>query len=106
MFACMAGAPPQPAEERRKADRMDPHFTALAERYPPGLVALVRRALSPDPLARPQSLFEMQKALQALETSSLPLAPAAPAGTLSRLRTLARKLRSRHRGEAADTAQG
>ncbi|GGY52205.1 serine/threonine-protein kinase [Pseudoduganella albidiflava] len=112
MFACMAGAPPQPAEERRKGDGMEQHFAKLAERYPAPLIALVRRALALDPLARPQSLFEMQKALQALEAGqALPAPPAsptstAPAGTFARLRTLARRLRPRRGGEASDTVQG
>lgn len=112
MFACMAGAPPQPAEERRKGDGMEQHFAKLAERYPAPLIALVRRALALDPLARPQSLFEMQKALQALEpasasaASSASPAPPPPAGTFARLRTLARRLRTRRGGEAADTVQG
>ena len=43
---------------------MEGHFAKLDGQYSPELVALVRRALQLDPLARPQSLFEMQKVLQ------------------------------------------
>ncbi|WP_338765742.1 serine/threonine-protein kinase [Massilia sp. METH4] len=100
MFTCMAGAPPQPAEERRKQDRMAEHFTQLAGRYSPELVQLVRRALALDPSARPQSLFEMQKLLRA---PWVPVAPPRPAGRLARLRALARRLRP---GRPLDTLQG
>ncbi|MUI14741.1 protein kinase [Massilia dura] len=99
MFACMAGAPPQPAQERRNADRMDEHYGKLAERYSPELLQLVRWALTSDPLARPQSLFELQKALQT------PPAPPPPAGPFARLRTLARRLRPARGAEASDTLQ-
>ena len=105
MFACMAGSPPQPAEERRKADRMDAAFDGLAGAYSPALVQLVRWSLAMDPLARPQSLFAMQKALQAVEATACakPSAPAAPAGTFARLRMLAGRLRPGRRGTAPDT---
>jgi serine/threonine protein kinase len=79
IFACMVGSPPQPADQRRKEDKMAGHFAKLDGMYTPELVALVRRALLLDPLARPQSLFEMQKVLQ---TPVLP--PAAP-GALEKL---------------------
>jgi serine/threonine protein kinase len=65
MFACMAGAPPQPADQRRTADTMDRQFAQLDGAYTPGLVAMVKACLALDPLARPQSVFAVQKALQA-----------------------------------------
>jgi eukaryotic-like serine/threonine-protein kinase len=69
MFACMAGAPPPPADQRRVADTMgDPTFAQLARlegAYTPGLVAMVKACLALDPLARPQSVFAVQKVLQA-----------------------------------------
>ena len=80
MFACMVGSPPQPADQRRKDDRMAEHFAKLDGHYSPELVELVRRALAVDPLARPQSLFEIQKALQMPQ----PRPQAAP-GTLEKL---------------------
>jgi serine/threonine protein kinase len=91
MFACMAGAPPQPADQRRAADRMEEQFVRLEQHYAPELVRLVRWALALDPLARPQSLFEMQKTLQGLPPVHVSAPP--PAGRLERLRAMARRLR-------------
>ena len=65
MFACMAGAPPQPADQRRTADTMEQQVAQLDGAYTPGLVAMVKACLALDPLARPQSVFAVQKALQA-----------------------------------------
>jgi serine/threonine protein kinase len=93
MFACMAGTPPQPADQRRAADAMDdPAFAHLARldgAYTPGLVAMVKACLALDPLARPQSVFAVQKVLQAglnatpaaapHESVADPVADAAPA---------------------------
>ncbi|MFJ1469570.1 serine/threonine protein kinase [Massilia orientalis] len=77
MFACMAGAPPQPADQRRAADTMGAQIAMLDGAYTPGLVAMVKACLALDPLARPQSVFAVQKVLQA----GLPATPAAlPAG--------------------------
>jgi serine/threonine protein kinase len=103
MFACMVGSPPQPADQRRKEDKMDGHFAKLDGLYTPELVALVRRALQLDPLARPQSLFEMQKVLQT--PVALP-APAGNLGTLDRLGGHVRGLLGRFgRKNAAQTTQ-
>jgi serine/threonine protein kinase len=67
IYACMAGAPPQPADQRKAADQMDAQFAKLeaAREYSPELVAMVRSCLALDPLARPQSVFAVQKVLQA-----------------------------------------
>lgn len=102
MFACMAGAPPQPADQRRKDDRMEAHFARLDERYSPQLVRLVRWALQVDPLARPQSVFALQKALQESVSEPTPAMPPA-----SGLAGLARRLAARfgRRGAAPDTLQ-
>ncbi|MES2153198.1 MAG: serine/threonine-protein kinase, partial [Pseudomonadota bacterium] len=64
IFACMAGAPPQPADQRKLDEKMETHFGALSTSYSPELVKLVRWCLEIDPLARPQSLFALQKVLQ------------------------------------------
>jgi serine/threonine protein kinase len=64
MFACMAGAPPQPADQRKLDDKMEGHFEKLDGRYSPELIKLVRWCLDMDPLARPQSVFSLQKVLQ------------------------------------------
>ena len=66
LYACMAGAPPQPADGRRLDDKMDAHFRKLeaARDHSPALVALARSCLAMDPLARPQSVFAVQKVLK------------------------------------------
>ncbi|SFV02539.1 serine/threonine protein kinase [Pseudoduganella namucuonensis] len=102
MFACMVGSPPQPADQRRKEDKMAGHFAKLDGMYTPELVALVRRALEIDPLARPQSLFEMQKVLQT------PLAAPVEPGALEKLGGQFRGLLGRFgrkKGEAQTTLQ-
>ncbi|MDC8759284.1 serine/threonine protein kinase [Janthinobacterium fluminis] len=100
MFACMVGSPPQPADQRKREDKMEGHFARLDGAYSPELVQLVRACLMTEVLARPQSVFALQKALQAA-----PSAPAAPAGALgrwsARLRGLAGRLGGR--GGAGNT---
>ncbi|MDL2357905.1 MAG: serine/threonine-protein kinase [Pseudomonadota bacterium] len=76
MFACMAGAPPQPADLRRADDKMEPHYAALDGAYSPDLVRMVRSCLELDPLARPQSVFALQKVLQMTVPAALPAGPA------------------------------
>ncbi|GGE85032.1 serine/threonine protein kinase [Massilia psychrophila] len=80
MFACMAGAPPQPADLRRQDDKMAPHYAALDAAYSPDLVRMVRSCLELDPLARPQSVFALQKVLQ---MAMPPAAPGRPADKLT-----------------------
>lgn len=64
MFACMVGAPPQPADQRKTQDKMDEHFHKLEGLYSRELLQLLRWSLRLDPLERPQSVFAMQKALR------------------------------------------
>ena len=64
MFACMVGAPPQPADQRQADDRMDAHLSRLEAIYSPELIQVIRWSLMIDPLARPQSVFALQKALR------------------------------------------
>ena len=64
MFACMVGAPPQPADQRQTNDRMASHFAKLEAIYTPQLIEVIRWSLMIDPLARPQSVFALQKALR------------------------------------------
>jgi serine/threonine protein kinase len=75
MFACMAGAPAQAADQRKTEDKMGPHYDKLAASYSPELVAMVRSCLDMDALARPQSVFALQKVLQAAMPVAAPSAP-------------------------------
>ncbi len=64
MFACMVGAPPQPADQRKAHDKMDDHFRKLESIYSRELIQVIRWCLRIDPLERPQSVFALQKALR------------------------------------------
>jgi len=63
MFACMAGAPPQPSDQRKVNDKMERHYRKLDEAYSAELIEVVRWCLTLDPLERPPSVFALQKAL-------------------------------------------
>jgi serine/threonine protein kinase len=78
MFACMVGSPPQPADQRKSEDKMAGHFDKLAGAYSPELVELVRWCLQIDIMARPQSLFALQKVLL------VPITPVTVPGTLEK----------------------
>lgn len=85
IWACMTGAPPQPADQRRAeddADQMPARFAQLAAggAWSPALLVLVRSCLALDPLVRPQSVFEVQKGLQALPVPDPDARAAAQAG--------------------------
>jgi serine/threonine protein kinase len=81
MFACMSGVPPQPADARKADDKLASQFARLGEAYSPELVALVRWCLELDPLARPQSVFALQKVLQvAVPERARPVAAALSLG--------------------------
>jgi serine/threonine protein kinase len=64
MFACMVGAPPQPADQRKVNDKMEDHFRKLESIYSRELIQVIRWSLRVDPLERPQSVFALQKALR------------------------------------------
>jgi serine/threonine protein kinase len=96
MFACMSGAPPQPADQRRQEDKMERHFDKLGGAYSAELVAMVRACLAMDPLARPQSVFALQKVLQAAPAAA-ELA-AAPAGKPTGWRGLVGRISAFGRG--------
>ena len=78
LFSCMSGGPPQAADARRQEDKMGPRFDYLATIYSPELAGVVRACLSLDPMARPRSVFEVQKVLQTAPALPL-LEDAAPA---------------------------
>lgn len=81
MYACMAGATPQPADARKSEDKLLPQLDALELRYSKELVRMVRACLALDPLARPQSVFALQKVLR-----TAPAAPAEPDAEQGRAR--------------------
>lgn len=64
MFSSMIGAPPPPVEQRSKIDKVDSYLAKLEGLYSPELIKVVRWCLMLDPLARPPSVFTLQKALQ------------------------------------------
>jgi len=64
MFACMVGAPPQPADQRKTNDKMEEHLRKLEAVYSRELIEIIRWSLKIDPLERPQSVFALQKALR------------------------------------------
>ncbi|RZA22765.1 MAG: serine/threonine protein kinase, partial [Lysobacteraceae bacterium] len=68
MYACMTRTMPQPVEARKIDDKSEAQLAKLAGSYSPELVDMVRACLALDPLARPQSVFAMQKVLQAPPT--------------------------------------
>jgi len=68
MYACMTRTMPQPVEARKNEDRSEEQLAKLAGSYSPELVDMVRACLALDPLVRPQSVFAMQKVLQAAPT--------------------------------------
>lgn len=64
MFACMVGAPPQPADQRKVSDKMEGHLRKLEGIYSSELLDVIRWSLKLDSLERPQSVFALQKALR------------------------------------------
>lgn len=71
IFASMTGHAPQPADVRMLNDKMAARYRDMAGIYSDELIGLVEWCLRLDPLARPQSVFALQKALLEL-TSSVP----------------------------------
>lgn len=63
MFACMSGLAPQAADQRSKEDKYQSVQKMWAGRYSHSLLGLVDWCLKLDPLERPQSVRDVQKAL-------------------------------------------
>jgi eukaryotic-like serine/threonine-protein kinase len=83
VFACMSGAPPQPADQRLQHDKVDAGLQAAARLYSQQLIDLVQWCLKLNPLERPQSVFALQRALR--ESPPSPARPVPPQpGGLSR----------------------
>jgi hypothetical protein len=63
MYACFAGAAPQPANVRLEEDLVAPAGRAWAGKYAADLLEIADWCLRLDHLQRPQSVFALQKAL-------------------------------------------
>ncbi|MGA2550474.1 MAG: serine/threonine-protein kinase [Burkholderiaceae bacterium] len=63
IFAGMSGHAPQPADARLLNDKMSAKYRDMADSYSEELLGVVEWCLRLDPLARPQSVFALQKAL-------------------------------------------
>jgi serine/threonine protein kinase len=63
LYACLAGAAPQPAHERLKKDELVPARKRWAEQYSRVLLDIIDWCLRLDHLERPQSVLALQKAL-------------------------------------------
>ena len=63
MYACFAGAAPQPADARLKGDALVPASRAFAGKYAAELLDIADWCLELDHLQRPQSVLALQKAL-------------------------------------------
>lgn len=79
IFACMIGAPPPPADQRKTADKVDVYLSRLEGIYSPELIKAVSWCLMLDPLARPQSVFTLQRIL------STPMVEKQPPGLFKRI---------------------
>ena len=63
IYACMQGYPPHDAPQRIEKDRLSTAMTRLRGLYSDSLIEVVQWCMSTDPLARPQSVFALQKEL-------------------------------------------
>jgi len=63
MYACMQGYPPNEAPQRTPNDRMAVVLKRLQGVYSDNLIEIVQWCMALDPLARPQSVFALQKEL-------------------------------------------
>lgn len=63
LYACLAGKAPQAAEQRLKEDTLVPAARQWDGRYSRQLLDIIDWCMHLDPLARPQSVFALQRAL-------------------------------------------
>ncbi len=63
IYACMTGLPPSDVLQRQKKDRLPMALGRLRGIYSDNLLDVVRWCMAMDPLARPQSVFALHKAL-------------------------------------------
>jgi serine/threonine protein kinase len=76
MYACLAAAAPQPADARLLKDELVPATRRWAGKYSQQLLETIDQCMRLDPLARPQSVFALQRML----AQTHPSTPAAPDG--------------------------
>ena len=63
IYACMQGYPPNDAPQRIEKDRLGLSLSRLRNVYSDNLIEVTEWCMSLDPLARPQSVFALQKEL-------------------------------------------
>ncbi|MBL8437791.1 MAG: serine/threonine protein kinase [Zoogloeaceae bacterium] len=67
LYACLAGSAPPPASERQREDTYQPATKAFAKEHSSQLLETIDWCLQLDPLARPQSVYALQKAMARCE---------------------------------------
>lgn len=72
IYACVTGTHPQPANEREKEDQMVPARELATQPFSEDFFEIIDWCLRLDHLARPQTAFELQKALMK-DVKDLPL---------------------------------
>jgi serine/threonine protein kinase len=97
MYACIAGLPPQPADQRKEDEKLVSLHERFGDRYSPELLDLIHQCLNLDPVQRLQSVPQLQKLL--LE----PASPPAKRGTL--IDTVRRKWLALTRPPQRETTQ-
>jgi eukaryotic-like serine/threonine-protein kinase len=70
MYACMTGAPPQPADQRELDDRMPANIAKLRSHYSHPIVDVLDWCLKLNGMERPQSVFALQRALRNIVVQS------------------------------------
>lgn len=73
MYACLAGSAPIAADARLTNDKLIPAVKSWEGKYAPQMLAIIDSCLQLDHLARPQSVFTLQKAI--METTNLVIKP-------------------------------
>ena len=63
IYACMVGYPPNEAPQRQEKDRITLNLGRLRGVYSDSLIEVVEWCMALDPLARPQSVYDLQKEL-------------------------------------------
>ena len=63
MYACLAAAAPQSADQRQTLDRLIPAATRWQGKYSGQLLETIDSCMRIDPTARPKSMLELQRAL-------------------------------------------